>query len=257
MYFTIETETKITCQITLQDGHVVCFHDLTLKVGTNVASLPQFADKMTNFTGVIDEDMAPITITDDWFIKDFTLAELRQIKVVQRQIGIRPQLFNDLFTIPTFEEYLQNVHHNAFRLNKSVGIIPELKHPMFHNQIFNSTPNFMENTVLTILSRWGYPLTSGTPEGCQSPQDDNATIPCGPLVLQSFELGCIRYLSELTNVDKMMLMDAQLPLLTYKGLEDIAKYATYYSLAKELIYRGVEAILEYNGIDYNKTLIGE
>lgn len=201
--------------------------------------------------------MPPITITEDWFIKDFTLAELQQLKVVQKNIGIRPQFFNDLFTIPTFEQYLQNVHHNAFRLKKAIGIIPELKHPAFHNQLFNSTPNFMENAVLSILSRWGYPLIKGTPGTCRSPQDDHAPIPCGSLVLQSYELSCLKYLSGLTTVDRMLLLDVQLPLLTYAGLQEVSRYASYYALDKELVYRGIQARLDFTGEDYDKNLIGE
>ena len=40
----------------------------------------------------------------DWFIRNFTLAELKSLKMVQKQAGIRPQYLNN-FTMPTFSEY--------------------------------------------------------------------------------------------------------------------------------------------------------
>ncbi|XP_021946148.1 glycerophosphodiester phosphodiesterase GDPD5 isoform X2 [Folsomia candida] len=239
-----------------KDGHLVCFHDLTLKTGTDVALLSQFDHKKKNFTGVIDEGMGNVTITDDWFIKDFTLDELKVLKVIQKDVGIRPQRFNNMFGIPTFEDYLTTVHHNAFRLNKSVGIIPELKHPMFHNLDYPNSPRYMEELVLSTLSKWGYPMTDdGTPENCISPQDAGAQIKCGHLILQSFELECIKYLAQVTHRDRMMLIDIQLPLLTYKGLQDVTNYANYYAVWKELLYTGIEAQIEAQGIEYDKNII--
>jgi glycerophosphoryl diester phosphodiesterase len=233
---------------------------MTLGLGTDVASFPQFEDKMiANFTGVLDEGGPTVTILNDWFIKDFTLEELKNLTVEQKDIGIRPQFFNQLFKIPTFKEYLDTVHHNAFKMNQSIGIIPELKHSFFHNEIFNSTPKFMENLVLNTLTEYGYPMNASVIPQCSSAQDDHAPIPCGHLILQSFEFNCIKYLSEVTSVDKMMLISSeplQLSLLTYQGLRDVANYAQYYSSFKEHLYIGILNQLEYLGKEYDKGEIG-
>lgn len=103
-----------------QDGHLVCFHDLSLRSGTNVADLPQFANKLTNLTIEIGAGFNQ-TITNDWFIHNFTLAELKQIRVRQLVRGVRPQYFNTLFEIPTFTEYLAVIHKMSYLQNRSIG----------------------------------------------------------------------------------------------------------------------------------------
>ncbi len=239
---------------------LVCYHDLTLKSGTNVAEFSHFANKSTNYTGVIDEDGRNVTFVNEFFIKDFTFEELQQLRVVQKVSGIRPQYLNNLFTIPRFEEYLSIVHHAAYRLKKPVGIIPEIKHPMWHNQDYPNSPRFMEDLVLSTLNEFGYTLHgNSSTESCKSPLDNEAPIQCGHLILQSFEHSCIKYLAEKTeNVDKMMLIDNQLVLLTRDGLkDDVAPYAQYYSLWKELLYTGIEAQLEFEKIEYDKELISK
>lgn len=102
------------------DGHFVCFHDLSLRDGTNVADLPQFADRTMSLTIDLGGGFNQ-TITNDWFIHNFTLAELKQIRVKQLVRGIRPQYFNTLFEIPTFEEYLGVIHKMSHLQNKSIG----------------------------------------------------------------------------------------------------------------------------------------
>lgn len=103
-----------------QDGHLVCFHDLSLRSGTDVANLPQFANKLGNLT--IDTGGGFMqTISNDWFIHNFTLAELKQIHVQQLVRGIRPQYFNNLFEIPTFEEYLDVIDKMTYLQNRSIG----------------------------------------------------------------------------------------------------------------------------------------
>lgn len=86
-----------------------------------MASLPEFAFKMRNYTGVVDEGGSNVTITNNWLIDDFIVTEIKQLGVVQRNVGIRPKLFNGLLPIPTFDEFLSEVHHIAHGLNKSVG----------------------------------------------------------------------------------------------------------------------------------------
>lgn len=104
-----------------QDGHLVCFHDLSLRTGTDVADLPQFASKMRNFTIDIGHGFTQ-TIRNDWFIHNFTLAELKQIHVRQLVRGIRPQYFNTLFEIPTFTEYLDIIDKMSYLQNRSIGM---------------------------------------------------------------------------------------------------------------------------------------
>jgi glycerophosphoryl diester phosphodiesterase len=107
-----------------KDGYFVCYHDLTLGKGTDVSMRLEFADRMVEqFNEVIDEGAAPANITNEWFIKDFTLEELKNLTVIQKDAGIRPKIFDNLFKIPTFEEYLEVVHNAALALKRSIGMI--------------------------------------------------------------------------------------------------------------------------------------
>lgn len=88
-------------------------------MGTDVADHPEFFDKMMNYTGVIG--VVHETIVNDWYIQDFTLEELKTLKVHQNQDGVRPQYFNEQFGIPTFQEYLDVIHKMTYKLNRIIG----------------------------------------------------------------------------------------------------------------------------------------
>jgi hypothetical protein len=53
----------------------------------------------------------------------------------------------------------------------------------------------------------------------------------------------------------MMVIHPQLPLLTFKAMEEISKFASYYCVHKEYLYVGVEAQVEYEGLVYDIELI--
>ena len=93
-----------------KDDQLVCYHDLNLGSGTDVQQHGEFARLVSRTPEG----------TDDWLIRDFTLAELRTLKVVQQKTGIRPQHFNS-FSIPTFKEFLDTVHRLSYKLNRTIG----------------------------------------------------------------------------------------------------------------------------------------
>lgn len=55
----------------------------------------------------------------------------------------------------------------------------------------------------------------------------------------------------------MMLIEYDANLLTLEALTELAPFVTYYSVWKEVIYSGVEAVLKYNNIEYNSTEVEE
>ncbi|KAJ6637205.1 Glycerophosphodiester phosphodiesterase GDPD5, partial [Pseudolycoriella hygida] len=230
-----------------EDGVLVCFHDLSLRTGTNVADLPQFSNKMTNFTYDIGAGINQ-TISNDWFIHNFTLAELKQIRVTQLVRGVRPQFFNDLFEIPTFVEYLEVIHKMSYLQNRSIGVIPELKSPKFHNSLWPASPNHMENSVLSTLKDYGYAIKQGDVSRCNYTTNGNVfDIECGHVIIQSFELDCIKYLHSQTTIDLLKLVSTpNYEELTYEGLKEVAGVAQHFHVGKEFLYRGVETILQNN-----------
>lgn len=99
-----------------KDGVFVARHDIYLSSTTDVALRVEFADKKRVF-----EDK------EDWFVFDFTLAELRQLRAIQPR-ATRSQMYNGDETIPTFDEItalVKQVHNDG----KNTGLYIELKRP--------------------------------------------------------------------------------------------------------------------------------
>src|SRR5690606_40653228 len=60
-----------------RDGHLVCRHEPEIGGTTDVADHPEFAGRRTTKT----LDGVPVT---GWFTEDFTLAELKRLRAVER-----------------------------------------------------------------------------------------------------------------------------------------------------------------------------
>jgi len=118
-----------------KDGVLICLHDMTLEDVTNAAAA--FPDRARD--------------DGKWYAVDFTLAELKQLYVVERARGRFPQE-TQLFRIPTFEEMIQLTQGLNASTGRDVGIYPELKDPIFYEKA-----GFPFSTmVLDMLSKYGY-----------------------------------------------------------------------------------------------------
>jgi glycerophosphoryl diester phosphodiesterase len=93
---------------------------------TNVADKAEFSDRVT--TKLVDG----VSVTG-WFAEDFTLAEIKTLRARQPR-DYRPQEYNDLFEIPTFEEVIDLVQDIEARTGQKIGIYPETKHPTYFDQ---------------------------------------------------------------------------------------------------------------------------
>ena len=109
-----------------RDRILVARHENELSGTTNIADHREFADRFT--TKFIDA--YPVS---GWFTEDFTLAELKTLRVKERIPNIRPQntIFDGLFTIPTLEEIIDLVKRKSLEIGRKIGIYPETKHPTF------------------------------------------------------------------------------------------------------------------------------
>ncbi|WP_262695332.1 glycerophosphodiester phosphodiesterase family protein [Kordiimonas aquimaris] len=96
-----------------KDGVFVARHDVYLSTTTDVANRPEFADRKRIIDG-----------HDDWFIFDFTLAELKTLKAVQAFKG-RSKDYDGLFDIPTLDEIVSLVQSS----DRQVGLHIEMKRP--------------------------------------------------------------------------------------------------------------------------------
>lgn len=109
-----------------KDGQLISRHENDLTHSTNVAELPQFADRKT--TKRIDG--IPIT---GWFSEDFSLVEIKQLKAREPLPALRPQgaEHNDEFAIATLSEIVSLVKQFEADTGRKVGLYIETKHPTY------------------------------------------------------------------------------------------------------------------------------
>lgn len=192
-----------------KDGLLVARHENALAVEgspddttTDVATRPEFADRRT--TKVIDGK----TITG-WFTEDFTLAELKQLRAVQRLGRIRSKDYDGRFEIATLQEIIDLVR----RKGRDTGIYPELKHPAYFRAI--GLP--LEERLAAVLSANGY-----------TRRDDRVFI-------QSFDPASLERMNTLTPLRLVLLIDRGGPPLTPEQLRRIAAFADGIGVQKDLI----------------------
>jgi glycerophosphoryl diester phosphodiesterase len=103
-----------------RDGVLVCRHENEISGTTDVADRPEFADRRKEKT------VDGVTATG-WWVEDFDLGELRDLRCEERLPQLRPgnTAYDGQDYIPTFLDALNLAQRSG------VGIYPELKHPSF------------------------------------------------------------------------------------------------------------------------------
>lgn len=197
-----------------RDGQLVARHDNELGLTTDVAQRPEFAERKR--TQTVDG-----VSLEGWFSEDFTLAELKTLRAIERIPQHRPgnTRFDGQFEIPTLQEIIDLAKRLEASQQRVIGLYPETKHPT-HFQRLNLA---MEEPLLATLKRNGY---------------DSAEA---PVYIQSFEVDNLQKLSKLTAIRLVQLLwvegqpyDQQVlgsglgyqQMITPEGLKNIASYAS-------------------------------
>ncbi|WP_345134897.1 glycerophosphodiester phosphodiesterase [Dactylosporangium darangshiense] len=164
-----------------KDGQLVARHENEIGGTTDVSTKPQFASRKT--TKVVDG----VSVTG-WFTEDFTLAELKTLRAVERLPAVRPHnaIYNGLFEIPTFQEVIDLAREQGRRVGRTIGVYPETKHPTY----FRGIGLELEPLVAKVLKRNGL-------------AGRNAAA-----FLQSFEPTSIKKLRGLVDTPSVVLLDA-------------------------------------------------
>lgn len=196
--------------VATSDLVLVARHENELSDTTDVASREQFEDRRRSKE--IDGQMV-----SGWFAEDFTLAELRTLRVVERLPSVRPGnvRYDTLYQIPTFAEIVRLVRAKEAETGRSIGIYPELKHPNFLLQYEGIDT---VDLLVTALREAGY-------AGADA-----------PVFLQSFEIAPLRRLAQRTDFRLIQLVAAEggpadepdmryADMLKPAGLAEIAGYA--------------------------------
>jgi glycerophosphoryl diester phosphodiesterase len=203
--------------VSTKDHVLVARHENDITGTTDVASHPEFAARKTTKTidGVVHEG---------WFTEDFTLAELRTLRAVERLPDLRPAntAFDGLYQIPTFQEVIDLARRHR------VGIYPETKHPTY----FDSIGLSLEEPMLAALRANGLDR------------------PGAKVFIQSFEVANLKELNRRTKLPLVQLIDevgapydfvvagdprTYADLVTPEGLAEIATYADGIGPSKNLI----------------------
>jgi glycerophosphoryl diester phosphodiesterase len=116
--------------VSTKDHVLVCRHEPEIGGTTDVASRPEFADRKR--TVLLDG-----ISTTGWFTHDFTLAELKTLRAVERLPAVRQHntMYNGLFEVPTFQELLDLRARLSGELGRDLGVIPETKHPTYFRRL--------------------------------------------------------------------------------------------------------------------------
>lgn len=168
--------------VATKDGILVIRHENEISGTTNVATNPEFAGRRT--TKVVDGQ----SITG-WFTEDFTLAELKTLRAIERLGKIRPesQSYDGQFEVPTFEEMIAFTAAQAKAQGRVIGLVPELKHSTY----FASIGIPLEDRFLAMLAAHDYTRKN-------------------PVEIQSFETANLRYIRKTlgrpANVTLLQLM---------------------------------------------------
>lgn len=196
-----------------RDGVLIVRHENEIGGTTDVATRPEFAARRV--TRVVDA--RPVT---GWFSEDFTLAELKTLRVRERLPALRPAntAFDGREPILTFDEVLD------IAAGAGVGVAPELKHPSY----FASFGMAMEDVFVATLDRRG--LTGAD----------------APVLIQCFEVGTLQRLSGRIATPRLQLAAANTgpfdrpdltcaAMTTPDGLVEIATYAGWIGVDTALI----------------------
>ena len=195
--------------VVTRDLVLVARHENELSDTTDVASREEFVDRRRSKT--IEGQLV-----SGWFAEDFTLAELRTLRVKERLPGLRPDnaRFDGLYQVPTFAEVLALVQAKEAESGRRIGVIPELKHPTYLLQDGFDTVQLL----LTALAQAGY-----------GKADDRIAI-------QSFDIAPLKRLDRMSDFALVQLVAGQggpadepgfdyAAMLGPNGLAEVAQYA--------------------------------
>lgn len=202
-----------------RDGHLVARHENDISQTTDVAARPEFAARKVTKT----IDGRQVT---GWFTEDFTLAELKTLRALGRNVASREH--DGRFGLVTLPEIIAAVQTWEKGLGRRIGLYPETKHPSY----FRAWGLPLEERLVKTLHEAGY----------QGPE--------APVIIQSFEVSNLKRLKEMTQLPLAQLVDDSgapqdwveardrrnyRDMLKPEGLREIATYASIVAPYKGLL----------------------
>jgi len=210
--------------VATKDGVLVVRHENEIGGTTDVAEHPEFADrKVSKFV-----DGVPYT---GWFTEDFTLEEIKTLRVRERLPQLRPQNIALAHSqqILTFDEVLDIAEAaSADGRSEPIGVYVETKHPTY----FRGIGLDLNDLLIADLER------------------RRVNHAGAKIVIQSMETGNLKSLRDRTPLTLIQLMDRQGAPYDFVAARDPR---TYWSMRKPPELR---KIAEYaDGIGPNKSQV--
>jgi glycerophosphoryl diester phosphodiesterase len=206
--------------VATKDGILIARHENAITDTTDVATRPEFAGRKNR--KVIDGEAH-----DGWFVSDFTFAELKTLRAVERLPKMRGTAYDGQFQLLSFEEIIDFVAAESAARGRTIGLIPELKHSTW----FAAAGLPLEDRFVSTLKAHAYTRRA-------------------PVVVQSFEVANLKALRKAglgkpSNVTLAQLVIGGGPygkmrpadvaasggsltyaeMITARGLRDMAAYA--------------------------------
>lgn len=202
------------------DGALIARHDNRLDLTTDVAARPEYAGRQC-------ERVVDGATSTGWFCEDFTLAEIRTLRAVERIPHIRPgnARQDGLYGVPTLAEIVALARAMEGTVGRRVGLYPEVKHPSH----FAARDLDIGAALVDALHGAGYRGRSA------------------PVFVQCFEPTTLRRLRDLTDLALVQLLDASgapadapagpgfAAMATPAGLARIASYSDAVGPSKTLL----------------------
>lgn len=124
--------------VVTKDGVLVARHEpiialldregKVLEATADVATRPEFKDRVKT------RKLDGVEVTGYW-VDDFTLAELKTLRAVERLPALRGKTYDGQFEIPTLAEVIALVKEVEGKTGRKIGIYPETKHPVYMQEV--------------------------------------------------------------------------------------------------------------------------
>jgi glycerophosphoryl diester phosphodiesterase len=205
-----------------RDGVLVVRHESNLSLSTDVADRPEFAGRHTTRT----VDGKPST---GWFAEDFTLAELRTLRAIERMPELRPlnTAYDGHFGILTLAEVVDLARARSTAA-RPIRVLAELKHPGWSTEHGQPMAELVAEELIRL----------------------DATDAAGTVVLQSFEAGVLRDLRARLGAGGpqmvQLIKDAAdgSRMVTRAGLREISTYAQAIGPSRDRVLAGPALVHE-------------
>lgn len=166
--------------VSTKDGVLIARHDPNLDYSTNVGTKAEFASRKKTIT--VDGETQT-----GWFASDFTLAEIKTLGGIMTTDSTRPQQYNGLYKVVTFQEIVDLAIAKSKEKGRTIAVYPETKNPTYHRDL--GLP--LEDKLITIINATGWNSKTA------------------PIYVQSFEPSSLKYLrSKGLNTRLIQLIDA-------------------------------------------------